>query len=143
MRENYHLEMEMEAENYVLALSSVGDRKEGMDRLVHALLEIDSRLERKEKEYFYEFRRENSLMEIGEAMESPSERLPLLESQGEISGEFVYLYPPGIPLLVPGEKISLQFLRDMRRYKKLGFQLEGLSDFKNETIRVVKEGLET
>ncbi|HIY18514.1 MAG TPA: aminotransferase class I/II-fold pyridoxal phosphate-dependent enzyme [Candidatus Blautia avistercoris] len=143
LRENYHLEMEMEAENYVLALSSVGDRKEGMDRLVHALLEIDSRLERKEKEYFYEFRRENSLMEIGEAMESPSERIPLLESQGEISGEFVYLYPPGIPLLVPGEKISLQFLRDMRRYKKLGFQLEGLSDFKNETIRVVKEGLET
>ena len=114
-----------------------------MDRLIHALLEIDSRLERKEKEYFYEFRRENSLMEIGEAMESPSERIPLLESQGEISGEFVYLYPPGIPLLVPGEKISLQFLRDMRRYKKLGFQLEGLSDFKNETIRVVKEGLET
>ncbi len=70
---------------------------------------------------------------------STSEGNPLEESVGRIVGEFAYLYPPGIPLIVPGEQITGQFIRNMRIYMEEGLYLQGLEDYTNETIRVVDQ----
>lgn len=54
------------------------------------------------------------------------------------SAEFVYLYPPGIPLLVPGEQITQELLEQFLYYTKCGFELQGLADYAGEKIKVVR-----
>ena len=63
----------------------------------------------------------------------------LTKRAGGVSGEFIYLYPPGIPLLIPGERISRQLIEKLESYRKQGFSLQGLSDYRGEKIRLVKE----
>ena len=146
--EKYHIQVEMETEHYVLALAAVGDSGEGFERLCQAIEEIDQEEAQKKKE-----KREteepkagrtaytslSQFMSITEAMESESEIRKLEESVGRISAEFGYLYPPGIPLIVPGEQITGQFIRNMRIYMEEGLYLQGLEDYTNETIRVVAQ----
>lgn len=146
--EKYHIQVEMETEHYVLALAAVGDSEEGFERLCQAIEEIDQEEAQKTKE-----KREteepkagrtaytslSQFMSITEAMESESEIRKLEESVGRISAEFGYLYPPGIPLIVPGEQITGQFIRNMRIYMEEGLYLQGLEDYTNENIRVVAQ----
>lgn len=147
LRKEFHLEMEMESEHYVTAITSVGDTKEGLDRLCNAIEEVDRRESLKIKEgeteaIFQEvspYMQMKQIMGIAEAMESPALRYLLEESIGKISAEFVYLYPPGIPILVPGEQITGQFVRNVRRYMEQGLDLQGLSDYTNKTICIVGE----
>ncbi len=47
------------------------------------------------------------------------------EAKGRISLEYTYLYPPGIPLIVPGERISDQTVTQIERYEEMGFDIEG------------------
>lgn len=145
--EKYHLQMEMESESYVLAMATVGDTEEGFLRLCEAIEEIDRQENLKSEENDLCEQQEknsqimplNQIMSITDAMEAPVKICPLEESVGKISAEFAYLYPPGIPILVPGEQITGQFIRNMRRYMEQGLDLQGLSDYTNETICVVKE----
>ena len=146
----YHIQVEMESEHYVLALAAVGDREEGFERLCQAIEEIDREESQKKKEKndfdadktdksLYLPR--NQLMSIADAMDSGSEVRKLEESIGQISAEFGYLYPPGIPLIVPGEQITGQFIRNMRIYMEEGLYLQGLEDYTNKTIRVVSQNI--
>lgn len=146
LRRKYHLEMEMEAEQYILALTSVMDSREGFERLVNALLEIDGSLQSKEekmKKYTFTDSsntvKELQTYRIWEAVEGDWEIIPLQESRGRVSAEYAYLYPPGIPLLVPGEKISESFLVQAERLKKQGMYFQGLKDYSQKKIRVLKE----
>ena len=70
-------------------------------------------------------------------MDALTERIPMEESIGRVSAEFAYLYPPGIPLLVPGEQITGLLIKNMRRYMEQGFDLQGLSDVSNASVLVV------
>ena len=153
LREEFHLEMEMEAEYYVLGMATVGDTREGLERLCSAIEEIDRREAVEEavkatevsdnaeedKSEGHPYIRMKQIMRISQALEAPQRRYPLEESVGRISAEFAYLYPPGIPILVPGEQITGLFVRNVRRYMEQGLELQGLSDSTNETICVVKE----
>lgn len=142
LRSEFHLEMEMEAESYTLALTSVGDREEGFERLCSAIEEIDRQeslkytenIEVQEKNKYQEL---NQIMKISQAMDALTERIPLEESIGRVSAEFAYLYPPGIPLLVPGEQITGLLIKNMRRYVEQGFDLQGLSDVTNSSVLIV------
>lgn len=142
LREEFHIEMEMESENYVLGITSVCDTKEGMDRLVSAIEEIDRREGRKDIKETEEkepctYAKMVQMTSFSQAMDAPQKRCHLEESIGRISGEFAYLYPPGTPILVPGEQITGHFVRNVRRYLEQGFELQGLSDSTNQTICVV------
>ena len=128
-------------------MTSVGDTREGFLRLCDAIETIDKRESLKstgrrlcssggsscligEMKQF---------MSISEAMDADFISCILEESVGKISAEFAYLYPPGIPVLVPGEQITGLFVRNVRRYMEQGLELQGLKDSSNETICVVKE----
>lgn len=143
--EKYHIQVEMQTEHYVLALAAVGDSEEGFERLCRAIEEIDqeeSQKKRKTEGQIAErvaYTSMNQLMSVTEAMEAESEVCRLEESVGRISAEFGYLYPPGIPLIVPGEQITGQFIRNMRIYMDKGLYLQGLEDYTNKTILVVEQ----
>ncbi len=145
LREEFHLEMEMESEYYVTGITSVGDTGEGLKRLCNAIEEIDrretlKRIDERKRDIFLDsspYMQMKQIMGIFETIESAVTKCLLEESIGKISAEFVYLYPPGIPILVPGEQITGQFVRNVRRYMEQGLDVQGLCDYTNKTICVV------
>lgn len=142
LRERYHLEMEMAAPGYVTAITSVMDREEGFDRLTEALENIDLELWEAEKapEDSWEQKKEaEQKMTVGDAMDSEMDVISLKESAGRISGEFIYLYPPGIPMIVPGEVMNQEILEKIEQYHKMGLSVQGLEDESLKTVRAVRE----
>ena len=135
----YHIQAEMVSAKYVLFMTSIADREEDYRKLLDALLEIDEALEEnsmpgKAEE---EMSKPKSLMRICEAVEAKKKALPLMESMGETCGVYVYIYPPGIPLLTPGEKISERCVRSLLFYLEEGLEVHGLT--KEREIEVVWE----
>ena len=65
--------------------------------------------------------------------------IELAMARGRISKEFIYLYPPGIPVLAPGEIITESIIRNVERYIEQGLSVQGLSDESCKTIKVVSE----
>ena len=135
LRKEYHLEMEMTGGTYVLAMTTVADTQEGLDRLKAALLEIDCQLEAKTAvsgsieisgelprlEQYFTPQEAADREEDGEA-----EEIPWKESEGHISLEYAYLYPPGSPVIVPGERISREAVELLCYYETQNLQIEGI-----------------
>ena len=148
LRRKYHLEMEMTAPEYVIAMTSLMDTEEGFERLGTALLEIDGALRRrmepeqqKEKGEPKEKERcetpeatESKLshpvrrMLICEAMDADTERTAFQDTVGKVSAEFVYLYPPGIPIIAPGEVFTDAIVEKIMAYKAAGLLVQGPAD---------------
>lgn len=132
-----------------MALTSISDTEEGFLRLSEALKEIDACLENK-----IEKNTEKSTLtiediviknevwcRIHEALESPGESVLLEKAEGKICREFVYLYPPGIPMLVPGEIISREVLGKIRRLVREGYSVQGMADYSAEHIQVMNTAI--
>ena len=130
LRREYHLEMEMTAGNYILAMTSVGDTREGLERFVSALEEIDAACkESKEKHCFGSLPRTRLCLKSSEAVERKNGiSIAWEDSVGLISMEYAYLYPPGIPLIVPGEEVTWEVISYLEQYRKRGFSIEGLTE---------------
>lgn len=149
LRHNYHLELEMAAGSYGLALISIADTEEGFLRLSEALKEIDAHLEVKIEGNAEEniWKIEDTIIKnevrckIQEALESPGESILLEQSEGRVCREFVYLYPPGIPMLVPGEIITREALDRIRRFLKEGYSVQGMADYCAEHIQVMNAAI--
>lgn len=173
LREDYHLQMEMAAESYVLAIMTIMDTAEGWQRLADALLQIDGRIEegitthremtvdhcsdewdRQEKEHrqdkadkadadpedlvqFVDAKSERlgrqcgnineGKMTIARAFLGKREEIPLAESVGKISADFVNLYPPGIPMIVPGETVCERLVAQIQRSMCTGLRVQGIT----------------
>ena len=177
LRNGGHLEAEMAAPRYALALMSIGDDEEGFRRLARALEGLDARLGEAEKAapQGTENRAESmapqdgenragdmtpkggshqagfalpacrlskedyppAAMSITKAWNMPSKSVPVSECGGCVSAEFAYLYPPGIPLLVPGEYIPQSWPDMVRSLRARGFFLDGMQDETGAQILVV------
>ncbi len=147
LRKKYHLEMEMCTIDYVTAIASVMDTKEGLIRLKEALLSIDSsfdlRKDRDRKRGLYEDPKRWEARPIAamyEAWGGRKEQIPLRNSVGKTAAEFVYLYPPGIPIVAPGELITEYIVQTIMEYKKAGLPVQGMQDTANGFIYVLREG---
>ena len=147
LRREYHLEMEMCGADYVTALTTVMDSGEGLERLGAALTRIDSQLtdagykpdgRSGDQKSVYSMRCDTA-MSMGEAMEEKMASVGLEDSAGCISGEFVYIYPPGIPIVAPGEWISRPILEVILEYRDKGLPVQGPADQSLRTIRVVQK----
>lgn len=141
LMKSYHIQMEMSAPGYVLALCSVMDTEEGFFRLREALLQIDSRLHGKSEitRWNTECLEISPSCTITEGMESSWEEVPFNKSRNRVSAEFISLYPPGIPCLVPGERITARLLEDIEEWKQMGLDIQGPSDYTLGKIRVLKD----
>lgn len=104
------IEIEMAYPDYALLISTIFDTKEGFDRLKKSLRRIDGLLEAKEKLYSLDLPIPQKKLEIHEAVNYKKKNVKLENSIGEISGEFVYAYPPGSPIIAPGEIIDSEIL---------------------------------
>ena len=82
------------------------------------------------------YREQKTVMTIDQALDAEQKTVRLEEAAGAVSGDYVYLYPPGIPVLVPGEAIDVQTAETIRHCIRLGLEVEGLPDL--TCINVVK-----
>lgn len=135
----YHIQAEMVSAHYVLFMTSVADKESDYQRFLVAILEIDGSLEKSAMPKNGEdgMGKPKALMSICEAAEKKKKAVPLPESMGEISASYVYIYPPGIPLLTPGEKISERCVRQLQFYLEEELEVYGLT--KEKEIEIVWE----
>ncbi|PKK39322.1 Arginine decarboxylase [Clostridiaceae bacterium JG1575] len=136
----YHIQMELSDLYNVLAVGSFGDTKEHMDQLLAALWEIS-------EEYMNKSSRKADFLDIPpipkqvliprEAFNGQKTSVPLSDSIGEVSGEFLMAYPPGIPVLCPGEVITEEIVQYVEDLKKTGLYVQGTEDPRVENIQVV------
>ena len=139
--EEYHLQLEMYSGEYVTALCSLMDRAEGLERLAHALSCIDATLKQAQKpdRRFVArlYREKEQVFSIADALDGVHDTAELEQAAERVSAEYVYLYPPGIPLLVPGERIDKDFVEEVRELKARGIMPEGMLDKNAKKIRVM------
>lgn len=172
LRQKYHLQMEMAADSYVLAILTIMDTEEGLDRLADALLEIDGMIGHSEKkkmctseeesvtgeemkcvqeekdisigedkctQCIREGNRGNEIvMPIYQAYDKEQELIPVEKGRGRVAAEFIHLYPPGIPLAVPGERLHGIRIRQIVDYMAMGLTVQGLEKGNISVLKGIK-----
>ncbi|HIW21261.1 MAG TPA: aminotransferase class I/II-fold pyridoxal phosphate-dependent enzyme [Candidatus Dorea intestinavium] len=134
---NYHLQMEMATKDYVIAMTTLGDTKEGFRRLQEALFAMDKKVVLREKKAIsFAIPRLEKIYESHEIANKEIRIIELKTAKGQISTSTIYLYPPGIPLILPGERISQEVINMIQWYQENEIIVEGLEEQK---IRVLKD----
>lgn len=145
MAKRFHLQLEMASADYAIAMTSFMDTEEGLLRLFKAMAELDRdiRVYGNEKEkkgkIDYHIPKAIVLKSIYEAVTAEKECLSLKEAQGRISAEFVYLYPPGVPILAPGEMITREVIHLIEKYRQSGLNIYGTAKRDAACIYVIRE----
>lgn len=142
--EQYHIQPEMAAEEFVLLMFTIGDTEEGYARVKEALLEIDASCGScKERDNFTDIHMSGIVADSLQQKESiplakawDMERCPvkLSESVGAAVAEFVNLYPPGVPVLVPGERMTETIKNTIYGYLEQGLSVQGLEKSDSEVM---------
>ena len=163
LRDDYHLEFEMSVREYVLAMFTVADDEEAYSRLKEALIDIDKRISKSDSDIVlsnrgkifdtepetpsknetgaqnicngYEYYCMNeAVYPMSTAWEMKGEYILLQDAAGYCANDFIGLYPPGTPILVPGERITDRHIVDLQNYIECGYEVTGISD---EKIKVI------
>ena len=138
LRDEYDIQIEFGDLGNILAYLSIGDRLRDVERLVSSLSEIRRRFSKEktglmEQEYISP----KVVCSPQEAFYAKKESLPLGETEGRICSEFVMCYPPGIPILAPGEEITGEILQYIRYAKEKGCSMTGPEDAAIERLNVL------
>jgi len=137
LRDEYDIQVEFGDIGNMLAYVSVGDRKQDVERLISALTEIRRRYKRdKTGMLSQEYIAPDLVVMPQKAFYSEKRQIPIAESAGHICCEFVMCYPPGIPILAPGERITKDIVDYIRYAKEKGCLLTGPEDMDIEFINV-------
>ena len=140
LRDDYDIQTEFGDIANLLAYVSVGDRPKDIERLVAALAEI-RRNYRKDPSKTLKMEYIDPIVVCGpqDAFYAEKESLSIAKSCGRICSEFVMCYPPGIPILAPGEQITEEILTYIRYAKKKGCQITGPEDMSIQYLNVMTE----
>ena len=138
LRDEYDIQIEFGDIGNILAYLSMGDRAQEVERLVSALAEIRRRYQRDPTGLLnQEYVEPEVVASPQEAFYAEKHSLPLEETRGRVCSEFVMCYPPGIPLLAPGERITAEILEHIRYAKEKGCSMTGPEDPDLERLNVL------
>ena len=140
LRDDYGIQIEFGDIGNILAIISAGDRALEIERLISSLSEI-KRLYSKDKTgmFDHEYINPEVITAPQKAFYSNKKSVPINQSSGMVCGEFVMCYPPGIPILAPGEKITDEIINYINYAKEKGCFMTGTQDMKIENINVVED----
>ena len=140
LRDEYDIQIEFGDISNILAYISIGDRLQDIERLVGALADIE-RLYRKDRTGMLsgEYIAPKVVASPQEAFYSEKESLPIAQTAGRISGEFVMCYPPGIPILAPGEQITEERAEYIVYARGKGCSMQGMEDPDVKSLQVLKK----
>lgn len=112
LRDEYDIQIEFGDLGNILAYLSIGDRQRDLERLVSAMAEIKRKFSRDKSGLMkQEYIDPQVVTTPQEAFYAEKEQIPLHQCAGRISSEFVMCYPPGIPILAPGERVTKEIIR--------------------------------
>ena len=139
LRDEYDIQIEFGDFGNFLAYLSIGDRKQDIERLVSALAEIARRFGKEKvdlmpQEYVYP----QVAVSPQDAFYADKETVELKDAPGRISGEFVMCYPPGIPILAPGERVTQEIREHIEYAREKGCTLTGAEDLEIRHLNVLK-----
>ncbi len=139
LRDDYGIQIEFGDIGNLLAILSAGDRMMDVERLISALAEIKRLHERSPAGLFdHEYIDPVIAMAPQDAFYTTKRRVPMKDSVGHIAGEFVMSYPPGIPIVAPGERITPDILEHILFAKDRGCFMTGTEDMNLDYIQVVE-----
>lgn len=139
LRDEYDIQVEFGDLANILAYVSVGDRERDIEQLVGALSDIRRRYRREKAGLMkQEYITPQVVISPQEAFYAPKTSLPLGEAEGRVCTEFVMCYPPGIPILAPGERITSDILAYIRYAGEKGCTLTGPEDLAVRRLNVMK-----
>lgn len=140
LRDEYDIQIEFGDLGNILAYLSVGDRKRDVERIISALAEIRRRY-RKDKSGLItqEYIDPEVVTTPQAAFYAEKVSLPIRETEGKVCSEFVMCYPPGIPVLAPGERITKDIIEYIEYAKEKGCSMTGPEDLGIERLNVLKE----
>lgn len=139
LRDEYNIQAELGDMYNILAIISLGDTQESLTALINALKDIalNYKLDR-------EIGGKKEILKNPEVIVSPRDAyysrkkiVKLEDAEGEVSGESIMAYPPGIPVVTPGERITREMIEYVNRLKKEDSLLQGTEDAYIEYIRVL------
>lgn len=129
LRKEYNIQIELSDLYNILAIVSIGDTKESLEALINALADIASKSEKCKVDKVTTIPYNPSMIvSPRDAFYSKKKLVPLEECEGEIAGEMVMAYPPGIPVICMGERVSREIIDYIKILKEQRCQLQGTSD---------------
>ena len=138
LRDEYDIQIEFGDLGNILAYLSIGDRFQEIERLVSALAEIRRRYQRDSSGLMgQEYIDPVVVATPQEAFYAEKKSVPIGESEGLVCSEFVMCYPPGIPVIAPGERITRDVLDYIAYAKDKGCSLTGPEDPEIKQINVL------
>lgn len=143
LRDEYGIQIEFGDIGNVLAYISVGDSEANIERLVGALSEIRRRFKKGRSGMLdHEYINPQVVVSPQVAFYGEKESLPIAKSANRVCSEFVMCYPPGIPILAPGEMITEEILSYIQYAKDKGCFMTGPEDMEINRINVLKGEVE-
>ncbi len=140
LRDEYDIQLELGDIANVLAYLSIGDREREIERLVGALMEVKRKYTKDSAGMFtQEYIDPKVAVSPQNAFYAEKESLPLMQTKGRICSEFVMCYPPGIPILAPGEEITEDILQYIVYAKEKGCSMTGPEDAAINNLNVLTE----
>lgn len=138
LRDEYDIQIEFGDIGNILAYLSIGDRVQEIERLVSALAEIKRRYKKDPAGLLsQEYIDPVVVCSPQSAFYSQKKSVPLEESAGQVCSEFVMCYPPGIPILAPGERITENIIEYIQYAKAKGCSMTGSEDPDINNINVL------
>jgi arginine/lysine/ornithine decarboxylase len=138
--EHYNIQLELADMYNVLAIISLGDDKNSVGQLVEALRDIQEKFS-KDQGMHYDY-----IMHIPELVVSPREafyarkkKVSVYEAVGEVSGESIMIYPPGIPIVSPGERITAEIVDYLLLLREVQGSLTDSEDPEINYIKVIEK----
>ena len=142
LRDEYDIQIEFGDLGNILAYLSIGDRPREVERLVSALSEVRRRFGKDKADLMkQEYIDPQVAVSPQDAFYAPKESLPIEQTAGRVCSEFVMCYPPGIPILAPGERITPEILDYIRYAKDKGCSMTGPEDPDILHLNVLKGGV--
>jgi arginine/lysine/ornithine decarboxylase len=139
LRDEYDIQIEFGDIGNILAYVSIGDNFKNIEMLISALSEVKRRFARTEMDIFkQEYIPPIVRYTPQEAFYNPKKSLPLRECIGRVAAEFIMCYPPGIPIIAPGEEITTEIINYISYAKEKGCSLTGPEDMNIENINVLE-----
>ena len=138
LRDEYDIQIEFGDIGNILAYISIGDRMQDIERLVGALEDIKNEYEKDGKElYCGDFIAPELVMSPKQSFYGRKMAMPIEQAAGRISGELIMCYPPGIPILTPGERITEEIIEYINYSRLMGCSLMGTRDPNCQLIDVM------
>lgn len=129
LRDKFSIQIEMQGLNHFIALTSIADTDLGFEKLIHAINYLEKNCEYKKLNFEQETPvKLKTAFSVKQTNLKSKQYIELEKSLNKISADYITVYPPGIPLIIPGEIISQEIIESVKNYMNKGINVLGVKE---------------